>query len=294
MAWRVAKSLDVLLKQVNEKWPNRDKSSDGSIGDEAHSARESDHNPNPAGVVCARDFTNDPNGAPNSRALAENLVASKDQRIKYLISNAQICSGTQQDHEAWVWRPYAGTNDHRHHMHISVKPSPAFYDDTALWKFVAAPVTPSKAQTNIVATVFGGVSDPNNSAYTGKLLNDTDLYVALPYHFAEPRPLVWVENVSTHDRAENVLPDDVGPWNINNPYWETGQRPQAEGGIDMSGRNTNKAGIDLSPALAKKLKIPGKGLVNWGFMKDPPTPVPPTDWKDFDIWGWIKSLFGWR
>ena len=36
MTWRVAKSLDVLLGQINAKFPDRDKSSDGGIGDEAH------------------------------------------------------------------------------------------------------------------------------------------------------------------------------------------------------------------------------------------------------------------
>ena len=33
MVWRVAKSLNVLLDQINAIAPNRDKSSDGSIGD---------------------------------------------------------------------------------------------------------------------------------------------------------------------------------------------------------------------------------------------------------------------
>mgnify|MGYP001562524195 CR=1 FL=1 len=60
MSWRVAKSLDVLLAQINALSPNRDKSSDGSIGDANHSARTSDHNPDDAGVVKARDFSNDP------------------------------------------------------------------------------------------------------------------------------------------------------------------------------------------------------------------------------------------
>jgi len=60
--------------------------------------------------------------------------------------------------------------------------------------------------------------------------------------------------------------EDVGPWNTDDPYWETHSRPQAESGTDMAGRVTNKAGIDLSPALAKAVGIDGKGQVDWSFV----------------------------
>jgi hypothetical protein len=150
MTWRAAKSLDVLLKQVNAKWPGRDKSSDGTIGDEAHSARTSDHNPNDAGVVCARDITHDPAHGLDARKLAETLVASRDERIKYVISNAQICSGAGQNQPAWKWRPYSGINAHRHHVHISVKGDPAHYDNTAPWGLgdssAAQPAPPAVSQ----------------------------------------------------------------------------------------------------------------------------------------------------
>lgn len=117
MSWRVAKSLDKLLAQLNAKYPHRSKSWDGSIGDTAHSSRVSDHNPDRYGVVRARDYTHDPKHGLNSYALAERLRLSRDPRIKYIISNGRICSATVSP---WRWRRYNGANRHDHHVHVSV------------------------------------------------------------------------------------------------------------------------------------------------------------------------------
>lgn len=133
MTWRLAKSLQTLLSDVNQKWPHRSKVSDGTIGDAAHSARISDHNPNKAGVVCAVDITNDPVNGPAGHALANMLIQSRDVRIKYIISDAQICSGAGGP-SPWVWRKYKGANQHRHHVHISVVADPVHYDDGREWK----------------------------------------------------------------------------------------------------------------------------------------------------------------
>jgi hypothetical protein len=67
---------------------------------------------------------------------------------------------------------------------------------------------------------------------------------------------------------------DVGPWNTNDPYWQTGARPQAESGTDTTGRKTNKAGIDLTLAAAQAINLDGKGLVDWEFITIPPAATP--------------------
>jgi hypothetical protein len=59
---------------------------------------------------------------------------------------------------------------------------------------------------------------------------------------------------------------DVGPWNTNDPYWQNGARPQAESGFNTSGKPTNLAGIDLTPAAARAIGIDGKGKVDWEFV----------------------------
>jgi N-acetylmuramoyl-L-alanine amidase len=120
-------------------------------------------------------------------------------------------------------------------------------------------------QSDITATVFGGESDYNTSAYDpNKVLNDTDLYVALPDRIEGERPQVRVYNWVTGVSAIASI-EDVGPWNTDDPYWTTGERPQAESGTDMDGNETNGAGIDLSPALANALGIDGMGTVDWEF-----------------------------
>jgi peptidoglycan hydrolase-like protein with peptidoglycan-binding domain len=131
-SWRVAKSLDVLLKQVNEQAPGRSKVSDGSIGDEKHQASKSDHNKNAAGVVQARDFTHDPADGFDSYKFSETLRTKKDPRIKYVISNYRIFSGNAGP-SPWVWRKYTGSNPHSMHGHVSVVDDAKSYDDASEW-----------------------------------------------------------------------------------------------------------------------------------------------------------------
>lgn len=138
--WRVAESLVTLRKQINTTSPNRHKDSDGTIGDTSHASRNSDHNPwvvnAGVGVVTALDITHDPSHGIDSRKLAQTLLDSRDARIKYVISNGQIASGfTGQS--PWQWRRYEGKNPHKHHMHLSVMPSPSAFDNDTPWDLEA-------------------------------------------------------------------------------------------------------------------------------------------------------------
>lgn len=265
--WRVAKSLLHLRSQVDKLFPNRHKDNDGTIGDAAHASRSSDHNPWVDGnVVTAMDITHDPIHGFDSYKFAEELRKSRDPRIKYVISNRHIFS-TQVT--PWVWRPYHGSNPHDHHVHISVLPNVKKYDDETDWKtpllagHTDTPPTPSNFHEHIIATTFGGADDHNTSAYDGHVITDKELGVALPFHFEGKLPKVLVHGPSGSATAQIV---DVGPWNTNDPYWKHDARPQAESGKDHSGRHTNLAGIDLTPALAKAVGVHGKGFVNWEFV----------------------------
>lgn len=146
MSWYVARSLEVLLAEVNASAPGRSKASDGSIGDESHSSRDSDHNPCDCHrAVCARDFTHDPAHGFDAHVFADWLVANvhREPRIKYVISDGRIASGQGQSHPAGVWRPYSGSNPHSHHTHVSVRHPQDLFDAGHGWGWNAAPSEPS-------------------------------------------------------------------------------------------------------------------------------------------------------
>ena len=110
-----------LREQINASYPDRDKTSDGWIGDTRHSARVSDHNPDEHGVVRAIDCDRDLSGKAKPDLMPDladqiRLCAKRgDRRIAYVIFNGHIASPKK----AWAWRPYDGINKHNHHCHIS-------------------------------------------------------------------------------------------------------------------------------------------------------------------------------
>lgn len=154
MGWRVAKSLEILLAEINEAAPNRSKLSDGSIGDDAHRGTNSDHNPQQDGVVCARDFTHDPDDGADMHEFAEHLRKRNHPAVKYIIWNRRIWSKVRNSEG---WRTYSGSNPHTKHMHVSVGvgsdgKSTGPYDNTLSWGIAdldtdPAPVKPSKPTT---------------------------------------------------------------------------------------------------------------------------------------------------
>lgn len=172
--WRLAKSLEHFRNQINEAYPNRSKLSDGTIGDQAHQASFSDHNPNSGGVVTAFDLTHDPKNGVDAGTIAFNLVRSRDGRIKYLIWDGQILVPDQ----GWYWQKYSGDNPHDKHIHISV--NQGNQDNLNNWYF-------KEEQMATIATKE--IVDSLAHAY----LNDSVARnVGLNYYIGQP-----VENVIT-------------------------------------------------------------------------------------------------
>jgi hypothetical protein len=126
MSWKLAAAAVTLRDQVNMRYPKRDRSSDGTKGDDRHARRVSDHNPDKSGYVMALDLDED--GWP-AHAFADQLIEymrkSGDKRIKNVVYEGRVASGTYSD-QRWVWRS-APSLGHAHHIHISFA-EPAKHD----------------------------------------------------------------------------------------------------------------------------------------------------------------------
>jgi hypothetical protein len=138
--------------------------------------------------------------------------------------------------------------------------------------------------TGITATVFSeSEADNAQVAYSDVSKGWSNRFsVALPFHFHGTRPKLQVWGPKGTAVCEIV---DVGPWYDGrpgwpvDPYWQTGGRPRAE-----SDNRTNGAAIDLSPATATTVGIPGKGKVDWAFVDAVAAPVAPTTGLTKHIW----------
>ena len=121
MSPKLCKAGQQLRLQVDDSFPDRDRTSDGWIGDTRHQARPSDHNPDAEGIVRAIDIDRDLSGKAKPDLmpdLADQIrlcARAGDKRISYVIFDGRIASSKK----AWAWRPYDGSNKHNHHCHIS-------------------------------------------------------------------------------------------------------------------------------------------------------------------------------
>lgn len=126
----LAPSLARLRTSVNTRWPGRDKRSDGWIGDAAHAARKSDHNPDKVtGVVRALDLDRDGLHVPSVLAAMLSHGA-----VRYVIHRRRIYHVEQ----AFKPQVYKGENPHEGHIHVSIEPSKAAEASKVEWAPVSA------------------------------------------------------------------------------------------------------------------------------------------------------------
>jgi hypothetical protein len=142
-ASHLAGALDVLRDALNVHWPNRDHTSDGTIGNAAHLAAGSgsDHNPWLNGTVRALDVDVDGIDAGWLAEQLRLLGAAGDHRLAgggYVIFDRKI---TSSDFRRWM--PYTGTDDHTLHLHVSASRDAAGYEDRGPWHFSRTSTPPS-------------------------------------------------------------------------------------------------------------------------------------------------------
>lgn len=140
MSYYLASSLSALRAEVNKRWPNRSKVSDGWIGDASHQARKSDHNPDwtapgrRRGVVRALDITTE--GVDVDLLLKHT---TNDSRVAYVIYNRRIYQ------HSTGWQPYNGSNPHTNHVHVSIAHLNSAENDVKAW-FGSASTTPASSK----------------------------------------------------------------------------------------------------------------------------------------------------
>jgi uncharacterized protein (TIGR02594 family) len=119
--------------------------------------------------------------------------------------DSYVCRGGNQSHQVKVSNFPKGDC-----MGIRRPPAPAASVKPT------APALAVQHFSGITATVFGGASDPNTSAYDGHMINDAEFGVALPARFAAgARPKVRVWNQGKSAVCDIV---DVGPWNTRRSF----------------------------------------------------------------------------
>jgi hypothetical protein len=122
-----------MYDEANDIAPNRNRLADGSIGDAAHAARKSGHNPS-GGYVHALDLTHAPASGFDAHARARMVIARRDPRIKFVISDRMIAASySTSSRRAWVWGPYSGSNPHSLHAHFEINETPTARNDTSSW-----------------------------------------------------------------------------------------------------------------------------------------------------------------
>lgn len=126
MAWYPAPFLKHILLEANTRWPRRFHDSDGIIGDAAHSASISDHNPDASGCVHAVDITHDPAHGFDSwreaEKIADRIKLGLEGRIKYLVAFNGTKDVIFNPSVSMTWRQNGiyPRSDHASHLHISI------------------------------------------------------------------------------------------------------------------------------------------------------------------------------
>lgn len=125
--YRLASSLDRLFDEVNTTWPQRDRRTDGWLGDTSHQARYSEHNPDDRGIVHAIDIDTDRLTPAEKNRLLKALIGHP--AVWYVIHEGRIWSRTY----GWRARKYTGPNPHAGHIHVSIRLVPAAENWVGTW-----------------------------------------------------------------------------------------------------------------------------------------------------------------
>jgi hypothetical protein len=131
MGVHLAPTLRVLRDEIDTRWPHRDRTSDGWIGDADHQARRSDHNPDGDDQsVNAIDV--DVDGIDPLLVVRHCITHPSCQ---YVIHNRVIWSRSR----GFAPARYTGSNPHDKHLHVSVGHQRVLEESRRPWGIAASP-----------------------------------------------------------------------------------------------------------------------------------------------------------
>lgn len=150
--WVLIPALDCLFDEFDRIAPNRDHTTDGSIGDDAHSQRSSDHNPDETGATPDEDSDtkNEVHAIDVDRNLnvegfdmedcvqhilwrcrKSNSDPENEPRLKYIIYKERIWEAPD-----WEEEDYDGDNPHNEHAHFSAEYDSEYSEDRSPWGLI--------------------------------------------------------------------------------------------------------------------------------------------------------------
>jgi hypothetical protein len=160
--WVTVPCLLTLRSEFNAIAEGRPKGADGTIGDQAHADRVSDHNPDETGAVPVRDadhlnevhaldITTYPGLDKAVRFILGRCRSGAEKRLRYIIWDHEIFEASSD----WRARTYDGTDPHTGHAHFSASYETARESDTRSWHLGdLVPITQTDADL-IVNTLWG-------------------------------------------------------------------------------------------------------------------------------------------
>lgn len=130
-AWENTAASNSLLAEFNEAFPNRDKRTDGTKGDDAHAERNSDHNPDETGRTPYEDA--DSANEVHARDIGDTLrrsgwtmrrcidiivarhKAGQDNRLQNIIHHGKVIS------RSWGWSEWRPASGHETWAHFGFR-----------------------------------------------------------------------------------------------------------------------------------------------------------------------------
>jgi hypothetical protein len=183
-AWKLTDGLQNLRRQVDTVFPDRDRATDGTLGDTAHQARTSGHNRDdtpgsrPAWdgdadatpEVRAWDMDADLRGGVTGQQLVDHIrdLPGLSSVLRYIIFNRKI----YHSRDGFAPAAYTGSNAHTAHVHFEGAWTQVADNNTTFDYHLEDLVALTDADKDWFRALFERTAQPDNGGVTSKIGRD--------------------------------------------------------------------------------------------------------------------------